>query len=96
MNMGMSNTATTNTTPARFVVGSTYSTGEANDYTWRFRVIKRTAKFITVQDVTHGAGDTIRVGVSAGWQGHEIALPLGRYSMAPVISADDVLEAVTS
>ncbi len=87
----MSNTTTTADT---FKVGATYSTGEANDYTWRFRVVSRTAKFITIVDVSHGTeGEISRVGVKAGWGGHEIALPLGSYSMAPVINADRELVA---
>ena len=88
MVIDMSNTATT-TTAAAFQVGNTYDTGRA-DYRWFFTVLSRTAKFITIQDVSHGKGDISRVGVKAGWQGHEIALPLGSYSMAPTISADEV------
>lgn len=80
----------------KFEVGKIYSTGEARDYVWRFLVVKRTAKFITIVDanpVTEADLEPRRVGVTIGYGGHEIALPLGRYSMAPVINADRPLEA---
>lgn len=83
---------TSETTPKTFVVGQTYTTGEARDYVWHFRVVSRTAKFITVVDVSHGtAGEEKRIGVRKGYNGYEVALPLGRYSMAPTISADAAL-----
>lgn len=78
--------ATTTTATAAFEVGATYDTGHG-DYVWRFEVIARTAKFLTIRDID-GDGSTTRVGVTAGYHGHEIALPLGRYSMAPVMNAD--------
>lgn len=78
----MSHTTTTTTT---FQIGETYTTGRA-DYVWEFTVIGRTAKFLTLLDEY---GTTIRVGCSISpYDGVERALPLGRYSMAPVISAD--------
>ena len=89
-------TATTSPTPSEtFIVGETYTTGEARDYVWHFRVVARSAKFITVEDVSHGLrpSETKRVGVFIGWKGTEAALPLGRYSMAPTISADLVAPA---
>jgi len=83
-----------NQIPQTFQVGETYTTGEARDYVWHFKVLKRSAKFITVLDVSHGleGGNVKRVGVSEGWKGGEMALPLGRYSMAPTINAEDVVE----
>jgi hypothetical protein len=82
----MKNTDTTTT----FQPGNVYSTGEARDYVWRFKVIKRTAKFITIADIQNG--ETRRVGVTV-WNGVEHALPLGSYSMAPGIAADRVMGA---
>lgn len=67
-----------------FRIGATYTTGEGHDYVWHFTVTARTAKFITLVDKY---GDTSRVGVYS-FDGIEHALPLGRYSMAPIISAD--------
>lgn len=70
-----------------FKVGDCYSTGEGRDYVWRFEVVARTAKFITVQDYNARKGETSRVGVKRGSDGHEYALPLGNYAMAPTINA---------
>ena len=79
----MTNTATATNTAA-FTIGATYTTGRAADYIWTFTVIARTAKFITIEDKY---GDVARVGVKVDG-GREWALPLGSYSMAPVISSD--------
>lgn len=79
---------TTTTTITTFQIGETYTTGAAADYVWEFTVIGRTAKFLTL--LTED-GETIRVGCSISpYDGVEKALPLGRYSMAPVISADRI------
>lgn len=78
---------------AKFEVGKIYSTGEGRDYVWRFRVTKRTAKFITISEVVNGyePDPPKRVGVKvSSFDGNEYALPLGRYSMAPVITAERV------
>jgi hypothetical protein len=77
----MNNTTTTATTAATFTVGETYSARSACDHNtvWTFTVAKRSAKFITFTDGK-------RVGVKNGHQG-EWALPLGTFSMAPVIRA---------
>jgi len=71
-------------TTATFQVGETYDTGRG-DYVWTFTVLRRTAKFITVRE--HGCNEERRVGVKVH-DGREWALPLGTFSMAPVISAD--------
>jgi hypothetical protein len=76
---------TSTTTTTTFQIGETYTTGAA-DYVWEFTVTARTAKFLTLLDKY---GDTSRVGCSISpYDGIEKALPLGRYSLAPVISAD--------
>ncbi len=77
----------TNTTTAThtFQIGESYNTGRCGDYVWSFTVIARTAKFITIQDDDDAR--TYRVGIWVS-DGVEKALPLGRYSMAPVIFAD--------
>lgn len=69
---------------ARFIVGEFYECRSAcdSDCFWTFEVLARTAKFITITD-----GDKIRrVGVYV-YEGVESALPLGKYSMAPVLRA---------
>ena len=77
----MNNTTTTATTAATFTVGETYSARSACDHNtvWTFTVAKRSAKFITFTDGK-------RVGVKNGPNG-EWALPLGTFSMAPVINS---------
>lgn len=49
-----------------------------------YEVLHRTNKFITVTD----GRETVRVGVRIHW-GEEIANPMGRYSMAPILGAND-------
>lgn len=76
---------------ATFQVGTAYTTGRG-DYEWSFLVTARTAKFITITDPVDGKSR--RVGVTMSWTGDsEVALPLGKYSMAPVINADRPAEA---
>jgi hypothetical protein len=69
---------------ATFKIGQTYTARSACDYNciFSFKVLKRSAKFLTIE---HN-GDTKRVGIKQSDHG-EWALPLGRYSMAPVINA---------
>jgi hypothetical protein len=84
------NTATATQTDT-FQVGTTYTTRSAADSNciFRFTVTKRTAKFITVLRDNGADGELIRVGVKTDERG-EWALPLGSFSMAPVIRADRV------
>lgn len=69
-----------------FIVGKTYSCRSACDHDciFYYKVIKRTAKFITVED-RHG--QVRRAGIRV-WCGVETAMPQGSYSMAPIIRAD--------
>ena len=71
----------------KFQTGLKYSCRSVCDHNciWTFTVIKRTAKFITIED---SRGEVKRVGVHV-WQGSESAYPLGQYSMCPIIKADD-------
>jgi hypothetical protein len=78
----MGSTATERVTT--FQIGTTYTTGEGRDYVWRFVVIHRSPKFVTLQDIA--TGENRRVGVWLS-DGAELALPLGNYSMAPSIDA---------
>ena len=70
-----------------FQVGQSYSCRSLadSDCIWTFTVIKRTAKFITIQGHKYDAPK--RVGVRM-YDGVETADPLGRYSMSPTIRAD--------
>jgi hypothetical protein len=78
------------TAPATFTVGQTYTCRSACDHTtvFSYTVIKRTAKFITIED---SSGRVKRVGalIDSGRlsDGGEFALPQGSFSMAPVIKA---------
>lgn len=69
----------------KFEVGKTYTTRFATDAdsVLRGTVVKRTAKFVTL-DMGHFGMK--RVGVRV-WDGDESCSPLGRYSMAPVFRA---------
>lgn len=76
------------TTTSTFTVGQTYSATSVCDHTcvWSFTILRRTAKFITIRDRW---GTVSRVGVRSDGT-EEVALPLGSYSMAPVIRSSKV------
>lgn len=80
-------TATATTTTFR--VGETVATRSACDHDciFRFTVIARTARFVTLDD----GHDTYRVGIKT-WDGYEYALPFGSYSMAPLVYAGRDIE----
>jgi hypothetical protein len=71
-----------------FQIGTTYSARSASDHNtiYSFTVIKRTAKFITIEDKW---GDVRRAGV---WMSGdtERAMPLGKFASAPVIVASRI------
>lgn len=71
---------------ATFQIGTTYTTRSACDHecVFAWTVVARTAKQITLED---RRGERTKRGISL-WNGVEQCLPHGRYSMAPVISAD--------
>ena len=81
---------TTATTITTFKIGNTYSARSAcnSECVWEWTIIKRTAKFITIQD-DHGKISRVGVRVS---DGAEVADPMGRYSMSPIIRADRLYE----
>ena len=76
----------------KFEVGKTYYTRSACDHNciYRFTVISRTAKMVTVID---GLGEKLKRKVSE-WQygsqeAEELIHPYGHYSMAPCVGATD-------
>jgi len=76
----------------KFTPGQTYTTGEGRKYVWRFEVVRRTSQFVTIADVSHDRrGGEIRKGISVDNDGNEYVLPLGRYSMAPTLNAEDIV-----
>lgn len=85
----------TTLTPAQvteFVVGELYSMRSVCDHEaiWTFRVIARTAKRLVLQSSNcvqaEEKTEHIRCGIKI-WDGRETCLPLGRYSMAPILRA---------
>jgi hypothetical protein len=70
-----------------FEVGKTYSTRSACDYNciFSFEVIARSEKTVTIRS---GGRGTVRRKVRV-YDGAEHIDPHGRYSMAPVLSAND-------
>jgi hypothetical protein len=74
-------------TTKTFETGKTYATRSACDHDciFRFAVVRRTAKTITFiyrgQEQTRGVKSR---------DGVEFCLPMGRFSMAPVIQADRI------
>ena len=76
-----------------FSPGNTYRMRLSSDCHLLYTVVSRTAKFITVED---SSGETKRIGVSPAARGngdnHEIAYPLGKHSMCPILRAENAVE----
>lgn len=66
-----------------FTAGKTYSTRSVCDHNCVFEITveKRTAKTLTTSE-----GKTLRIGV---YEGVEFVKPMGSYSMAPIINANE-------
>ncbi len=73
----------------KFEVGRSYIMRSIcdSDFTLVYTVIARTAQTITITDGKKDSKCRILKNESA-WCNAETALPFGRYSMAPVLSAD--------
>ena len=73
-------------TNATFQVGNTYTMRWINDAdaATPCKVLKRTAKFVTLEVAGFGVK---RVGIKVDYNGNEYALPTGQYAMAPVVNA---------
>jgi len=80
-------TATINTI-TKFEVGQSYFCRSVCDYDciWSFKIVARTAKTIKTE-----CGKTLRI-VAASLNHTELVYPLGRYSMAPMLSADKIVK----
>lgn len=74
----------------RFEVGATYSCRSIGDHdcVWTFVIASRTPK--TVKVMVNGEFRTRRISMSYG--GHESFLPFGSYSMAPMVTAEKLVE----
>lgn len=79
----------TETTNSTFTVGEIVTARSVCDYdcVWTFEVVKRTAKFVTLEDIATGETNRVGVKVDSFDEGREWALPFGSYSMAPVVRA---------
>lgn len=72
----------------KFEIGKKYSVRSIsnNDCVWTYEVIKRTAKTVTITD-----GEEVKTcrinGKLSEYREAETILPLGNYSMCPVLSA---------
>lgn len=74
----------------KFEIGNTYSMRSACDHecVWTYTVVERTAQTITIDD-----GKKIQkcriVKRDSEYRDAETVLPFGRYSMCPMLSADN-------
>jgi len=75
---------------ATFKIGKTYY-AESGPAFFEFKVTARTAKFITIIQ-----GNTRRRCAISSYDGHEYAMPFGKYSMAIQIDAAHVLSEVSA
>ena len=71
-----------------FQTGRTYATRSICDHEciFSFVILARTAKTVTIN--VHGK--VVRRGLSI-WEGNEQFSPFGRYSMAAIVGADDLV-----
>lgn len=74
----------------QFEIGKKYSMRSVCNYdcVWTYTVIGRTACTVTLKD-KHGKNLTCRINKKlTTWNNAETVYPLGRYSMAPMLSAE--------
>lgn len=74
----------------KFEVGQQYSARSicSHDCVWTYVVKARTDKMITLVDTDNGKTKKCRVNAEfSAYRGAETVFPLGRYSMAPMLSA---------
>ncbi len=74
----------------RFEIGKTYSCRSVCDHdcVWYFVIAARTSK--TVRVMVNGELRTCRISMS--YEGHESFMPFGSYSMAPMVTADKLVD----
>jgi len=84
----------------KFKTGKTYycrSVGD-HDCVWRYKVIKRTAKTVTLMELNADGTENTHPQNDGGvkrlriWKQIEQLNPMGSYSMAPILSADSVVK----
>ena len=71
----------------KFEINKTYSTRSIcdQDCQWQYKAIKRTAKTVTIQDLSTGEIKNCRIKIL---DGVEMIYPLGKYSIAPTLRAN--------
>ena len=75
-----------------FEIGTIYNMHSPCDWdcTWSFEVVKRTASTVTLK-TERGELKSCRINRKVSeWNQAETVYPLGRYSMAPSLSADKI------
>lgn len=74
----------------KFEIGKSYYAVSVCDSNckWVYKVVKRTAKRVTLQAQQYPF-EVITKGISTFWE-NEQCHPQGRYSMAPILSADKI------
>lgn len=75
----------------KFEIGKTYACSSIcnSECVWTFTVIRRTAKTVTFRD-KYGEEKTCRINAdTSNYRKAETVLPMGRYSMAPMLDAND-------
>jgi hypothetical protein len=84
----MSNAINTNTMKT-FKTGNTYKMNWIGDSELKtfIKIVKRTAKQVTIQDVRTKEEKRCKINV---YDGAEYIFPTGRYSMAPTLNAKNV------
>jgi hypothetical protein len=83
---------TMTTATNQFTIGQRLACRSLCDYDciFRFEVVARTAKFVTLKYFN----DLKRVGIKVDRDGNEYCLPLGNHSMAAYLQANDLEENV--
>ena len=73
----------------KFITGKTYSARSSCNYdaVWSFKVVKRTAKTLSLKDSRTGEVFTKRAKPSYCGS-YETCLPLGSFSMAPILTSE--------
>lgn len=77
----------------QFEIGKEYSMRSICDHNcrWTYEVIARTAKMVTLRDVDNGSIKKCRILADISkWAQAESVKPLGSYSMAPTLRAEEV------
>lgn len=85
----MSNETNTNQMEA-FKIGNTYKMNWIGDSELKtfIKIIKRTDKSVTIKDMDTGAPKRFKINI---YDNSEYIFPTGRYSMAPVLRAKNII-----